>query len=460
MEEGGHRVADKTEFTECWHRTNESPYIMRLAYLLALEVFSLVMIQETLCISYGYCSCSMGHHCWKNFSWFGSWCGFHDCTSIHLEASLLRSEELWSVSMLSSSLVAPGTWRWMLGVAGIPAMIQFILMLSLPESPRWLYRQNKEEEARHILSKIYRPGEVEEEMRAMQESIETEKAEEGLMGIVLHRKLRGALASNVVRRALYAGITVQVSQQFVGINTVMYYSPTIVQFAGIASNSTALCTFPVTSGLNAVGSILSMLSLIDLEGETHHAPAISNQDTLSFGSNSTCKAYTKTPNFTSWNCMQCMQVNCAFCANSESKKIVVWFSQGCPSRIGIFAVVILGLYIIAYSPGMGTVPWVLNSEIYPLRFRGVGGGIAAVFNWCANLIVSESFLSMIKAIGTSGTFLLFAGFSLIGLVAIYALVPETKGLQFEEVEKLLQRLQTFPIDRKKEDNKGKEQDLA
>lgn len=136
----------------------------------------------------------------------------------------------------------------------------------------------------------------------------------------------------------------------------------------------------------------------------------------------------------------------------------VWFSEGCPSRIGILSVVILGLYIIAYAPGIGTVPWVLNSEIYPLRFRGLGGGIAAVFNWCANLIVSESFLSMINTLGTSGTFLLFAGFSLIGFVAIYTLVPETKGLQFEEVEKLLQKgFRPFPFDRKKDDNKGKDQ---
>lgn len=132
-----------------------------------------------------------------------------------------------------------------------------------------------------------------------------------------------------------------------------------------------------------------------------------------------------------------------------------WFSEGCPSKIGIFAVVILGVYILAYSPGMGTVPWVLNSEIYPLRFRGLGGGIAAVSNWCANLIVSETFLTLIKALGSAGTFLLFAGFSTVGLVAIFFLVPETKGLQFEEVEKLLQKgFRPFPFNKneKKEDN--------
>lgn len=87
---------------------------------------------------------------------------------------------------------------------------------------------------------------------------------------------------------------------------------------------------------------------------------------------------------------------------------------------------------------MGTAPWIVNSEIYPLRYRGTGGGIAAVSNWCSNLIVSETFLTLTKALGSSGTFLLFAGFSLLGLIAIYFLVPETKGLQIEEVEKVLQ----------------------
>lgn len=86
---------------------------------------------------------------------------------------------------------------------------------------------------------------------------------------------------------------------------------------------------------------------------------------------------------------------------------------------------------------MGTVPWIVNSEIYPLRYRGVGGGIAAVCNWVSNLIVSQSFLTMTKALGSSGIFLLFAVFCLISLGFIYWFVPETRGLQFEEVEKLL-----------------------
>lgn len=115
-----------------------------------------------------------------------------------------------------------------------------------------------------------------------------------------------------------------------------------------------------------------------------------------------------------------------------------YFKDGCPSKFGYLAIVFLGLYIIVYAPGMGTVPWIVNSEIYPLRYRGLAGGIAAVSNWMSNLVVSETFLTLTNAVGSSGTFLLFAGSSAIGLFFIWLLVPETKGLQFEEVEKLLE----------------------
>jgi MFS transporter, SP family, solute carrier family 2 (myo-inositol transporter), member 13 len=116
-----------------------------------------------------------------------------------------------------------------------------------------------------------------------------------------------------------------------------------------------------------------------------------------------------------------------------------WYIQGCPSNFGWLALIALAAYIISYSPGMGTVPWIVNSEIYPLRFRGLCGGIAAVSNWVSNLIVTQTFLSLTEALGTAPTFLLFCGVSAVALVFIFFLVPETKGLPFEEVEKMLER---------------------
>lgn len=377
----------------------------------------------------------------------------------------------------------PGTWRWMLGVAGLPALIQFVLMLMLPESPRWLYRQNRIKEARDILEKIYPADEVEAELNALQKSIEFEKVEEASIGEGMLAKLKNVWSNDIVRRGLYAGITVQVAQQFVGINTVMYYSPTIVQLAGFASNKTALALSLITSGLNAFGSIISMItvdrygrrrlmivsmigiiiSLVALSAvfyqASSHSPHVGLLESHHFGGNSTCPSLRVVSSDSSWNCMKCLQASdCAFCANSPNKYLPgacvsatdaikgmckkesrIWYTKGCPSKIGIFAVLLLGLYIIIYSPGMGTVPWIVNSEIYPLRYRGIGGGIAAVSNWCSNLIVSESFLTLTEVLGSSGTFLLFAGISFLSLIFICFLVPETKGLPFEEVEKLLKR---------------------
>lgn len=393
-----------------------------------------------------------------------------------------------------------GTWRWMLGVAGIPAFVQFILMLSLPESPRWLYRKERIDEAREILAKIYPPEELEDEMEALRTSIETEKAQKSELGNGLFSMLKQAWANDVVRRGLYAGITVQVAQQFVGINTVMYYSPTIVQFAGFASNKTALALSLITSGLNAIGSIVSMcfvdrygrrrLMIVSMFGiitclvvlsivffrASAIAPPVSGFESAHFGANATCPSYLQAADASSWNCMKCLQAasDCGFCSNGNNvyaggaclavedgirgacrAEHRTWYTKGCPSKVGFLAVILLGLYIISYSPGMGTVPWIINSEIYPLKYRGVGGGIAAVANWSSNLIVSETFLTLTEALGSAGTFLLFAGFSFLGLVAIYFLVPETKGLQFEEVEEMLKEgYRPGLLKRKRSSNNG------
>uniref|UniRef100_A0A0E0DG22 Major facilitator superfamily (MFS) profile domain-containing protein n=1 Tax=Oryza meridionalis TaxID=40149 RepID=A0A0E0DG22_9ORYZ len=395
-----------------------------------------------------------------------------------------------------------GTWRWMLGIAGLPAFIQFILMCMLPESPRWLYRQDRKEEAEAILRKIYPAAEVEEEIDSLRRSIEHEKQLEGSIGEQsLVGKLTKALSSKVVRRGLMAGVIAQVAQQFVGINTVMYYSPTIVQLAGFASNNTAMALSLITSGLNAIGSIVSMffvdragrrhlmiISLVGIVlwlavlggtflGAAHHAPPVSDLETRVFA-NQTCPEYSPSAR---WNCMNCLkaQSTCGFCAHGGDKLLPgaclaageasrrtchagnrEFYTEGCPNNFGWLALVALGAYIVSYSPGMGTVPWIVNSEIYPLRFRGVCGGIAAVANWVSNLIVTQTFLSLTKALGTSATFFLFCAVSFFALVVVFFTVPETKGLQFEEVEKMLGEKDYKPWKRYRPDVSSKGRDIG
>ncbi|XP_028804551.1 probable inositol transporter 2 [Neltuma alba] len=399
---------------------------------------------------------------------------------VSLNGFLITGGQFLSYVINLAFTKAPGTWRWMLGVAAAPALIQIALMLMLPESPRWLFRKGKEEEAKAILKKIYPPGEVEDEINALKESVEMEVKESASSEEVSILKL---LKTTTVRRGLYAGMGLQIFQQFVGINTVMYYSPTIVQLAGFASNQTALLLSLVTAGLNAFGSILSIyfvdktgrkkLLLVSLSGvvmalvvltvafheTTTHSPMVSSVDTSHF-SNYTCPDYSSAFNPSSWNCMKCIRSSpeCGFCAspsnkllpgaclisNSTTKDLCgkedrPWYTRGCPSKYGFLALTGLGLYIIFFSPGMGTVPWVVNSEIYPLRYRGICGGMASTSNWVSNLIVAQSFLSLTDAIGTSWTFMIFIFITIAAIIFVIIFVPETKGLPMEEVEAMLER---------------------
>ncbi|XP_057429767.1 probable inositol transporter 2 [Lotus japonicus] len=396
---------------------------------------------------------------------------------VSLNGFLITGGQFLSYVINLAFTSAPGTWRWMLGVAAVPALTQIILMLMLPESPRWLFRKGKEEQAKEILRKIYPPQEVEDEIIALKESVDMELREASDKVSIVN-----LLKTKTVRRGLYAGMGIQIFQQFVGINTVMYYSPTIVQLAGFASNRVALLLSLVIAGLNAFGSILSIyfidktgrrkLLLISLSGvvvslvvltvvfhqTTTHTPMISSIETSHF--NNTCPDYRAALNPGEWDCMQCLKSSpeCGFCASADNKLLPgaclisndttedqchnehrLWYTRGCPSKNGWLALIGLGLYILFFSPGMGTVPWVINSEIYPLRYRGICGGMASTSNWVSNLIVAQSFLSLTEAIGISSTFMIFIFITVAAIVFVIVFVPETKGLPIEEVENMLER---------------------
>lgn len=96
----------------------------------------------------------------------------------------------------------------------------------------------------------------------------------------------------------------------------------------------------------------------------------------------------------------------------------------------------LALYIAFFSPGMGPVPWTVNSEIYPEAYRGACGGMSATVNWVSNFIVAQMFLSVVELVGTSTTFLIISGITVLAFVFVLFFVPETKGLTFEQVERM------------------------
>lgn len=121
--------------------------------------------------------------------------------------------------------------------------------------------------------------------------------------------------------------------------------------------------------------------------------------------------------------------------------ILAWsfFAEASGSSNGMYgwlAVFGLAMYIAFFSPGMGPVPWTVNSEIYPEQYRGICGGMSATMNWISNLIVAQTFLTIAEAVGTGATFLILAGIAVLAVIFVSVFVPETKGLTFVEVEQI------------------------
>ncbi|XP_014498161.1 inositol transporter 1-like [Vigna radiata var. radiata] len=288
----------------------------------------------------------------------------------------------------------PGTWRWMLGVSGVPAVIQFVLMLFLPESPRWLFIKNRKNEAVDVLSKIYDVARLEDEVDFLTAQSEQDRQRRSNI------KFWDVFKSKEIRSAFLVGGGLLAFQQFTGINTVMYYSPTIVQMAGFQANQLALLLSLIVAGMNAAGTVLGIY-LIDHAGRKKLALS-----------------------------------SLAGVAVSLIVLAFAFFKQSSSSNgvYGWLAVVGLALYIGFFSPGMGPVPWTLSSEIYPEEYRGICGGMSATVCWVSNLIVSETFLSIADGIGIGPTFLIICGITVAAFVFVVVYVPETKGLTFDEVE--------------------------
>ncbi|KAK8466107.1 hypothetical protein PHAVU_008G002000 [Phaseolus vulgaris] len=288
----------------------------------------------------------------------------------------------------------PGTWRWMLGVSGVPAVVQFVLMLFLPESPRWLFIKNRKNEAVEVLSKIYDVARLEDEVDFLTAQSEQERQRRSNI------KFWDVFKSKEIRLAFLVGAGLLAFQQFTGINTVMYYSPTIVQMAGFQANQLALLLSLIVAGMNAAGTVLGIY-LIDHAGRKKLALS-----------------------------------SLAGVAVSLVVLAFAFYKQSTSSNefYGWLAVVGLAMYIGFFSPGMGPVPWTLSSEIYPEEYRGICGGMSATVCWVSNLIVSETFLTISEGIGIGSTFLIIGGITVVAFIFVAVYVPETKGLTFDEVE--------------------------
>lgn len=278
-------------------------------------------------------------------------------------------------------------WNMMFGLACVPAGIQFVIMSFFPESPRWLLVNNQKEKALAILEK-YRGSKD-------NARLELEHIEE------VSREKSGSakeLFSKRVRPALIAGIGLTMIQQFTGINTIIYYAPTIFKYAGFTSDFTAILATLIV-GVTNVGMTFVAIYLLDLVGR---------KPLLIVGLSGMVFS------------LILLGVGFMFVQNSP------W--------MGWIALLSMMLYIAFFAFSLGPIGWLINSEIYPLKVRGRAMGIATCANWTANFIVTLTFLNLIHFLGTTGTFWLFALVGLFGLWFIIKKIPETKHKSLEEID--------------------------
>jgi len=279
-------------------------------------------------------------------------------------------------------------WRWMFGLAVIPAAIFALGMFYLPESPRWLVRRGRRDHARAILSRVRDSSDVEAELQDIERSFQESQE---------HGNWRDLL-SPALRPALIVGIGLAVFQQVTGINTVIYYAPRIIQSAGISSASGAILT---TAGIGVVNVLMTIVSMWLID-------RIGRRPLLLTG----------------------------IAGMAVTLGVLGWaFHSASPSgALSWLAVISIMVYVASFAISLGPIFWLLIAEIYPLKVRSSSEGLAATFNWGSNLLVSLTFLTLLEEIGATQTFWLYGLFAIGAWLFSYYLVPETKGQTLEEIE--------------------------
>lgn len=294
------------------------------------------------------------------------------------------------ISYLIDFVFAPsGGWRWMLGLAVVPSLILGIGMYFMPPSPRWLLSKGFNERARGVLERIRSTKNVDGEFEEIKENLSLERESKW-----------SDLLDPAVRSALIIGIGLAAFQQLTGINTVIYYAPIILQYAGFESNT---ITILATAGIGVINVLLTVVAilLIDKVGRRPLLLVGLIGMIISLGI-----------------------LGLAFALPRLS------------GSLAYIAVISLMLYVGSFAIGLGPVFWLMISEIYPLKIRGRAMSTATVTNWGTNLIVAITFLSLIQFLGTPGTFWLYGIIGIAALIFVYLRVPETKGKSLEEIERL------------------------
>jgi sugar porter (SP) family MFS transporter len=278
-------------------------------------------------------------------------------------------------------------WRLMFGLAAIPSIVLVAGMWVLPDSPRWLISRSRIPQATAALRRLRTESDVGPEIADIQHSM----AKQG-------GTWKQELVRPSIKMPLIVGIVLAVFQQATGINTVMYYSPTIFKFAGISAVGPAILA---GAGLAAVMWCFHVLAMFLLD-------RLGRRPLLLIG--------------IAGQVLGLVVLGAAFKVERLASL---------KSDVAIAGLVI---YVSSFAVGLGPVFWLLISEIFPLKVRGAAMSAVTMVNWAMNLAVAVTFLTLVAALGRAATFWLYGVIAVAAWVFCYRLVPETKGKTLEQIE--------------------------
>ncbi|NNF03252.1 MAG: sugar porter family MFS transporter [Rhodothermales bacterium] len=343
-------------------------------------------------------------------------------------------------------------WRWMLGIEAVPAAIYFLLLFTIPRSPRWLVSKGLTDEAADTLRSLHGPEEAEREIREITESIRREEVGDR----AAYRELVGRGMKTVFSIAVALGVL----QQITGVNAIYFYAPMIFEQSGIGANASFAQAVWV-GVVNVAFTVVAML-LIDRLGRrplllAGLAGIVLSMSVTAYGFRQA--EYTLATS-------DLIRVEAAH-GRDVAERLEpmadvtfsndVEFKQAARTLLGpegyrttesvliesaitmnplIVLAGILG-FVASFAASLGPVMWVMLSELFPTRLRGIGISIIGFINSFVSWSVQFLFPLELSTIGSAGTYLLYGLFAAIGFVVLYFILPETKGRSLEQLEEEL-----------------------
>ena len=363
----------------------------------------------------------------------------------YLILKLGQSEAAWAQALQ----FGPYNWRWMLGLETLPAVLYFIGLYAVPKSPRWLIMKGEYDAALVIMKKASGEQQALEDLAAVRESMKSDTLKEKASFRELFRP--------VLRLVLVIGIVVAVLQQITGINSVFFYAPMIFKQSGIGQDA-AFSQAILVGLINLVFTVLA-IALIDKLGR---------KPLLSFGvAGIAVFMFLLAWGFHSASYRLDAAAIAALPAEIEVSRLADMQDQVYDSDVAFKAaitaslgketlkayeadlinaaikmnplLVLIGVlgFVASFAVSIGPVMWVLFSELFPNRIRGIAISFVGLINSAVSFLVQLVFPWELETLGNAATFLIYGLLAAAGLVFILLVIPETKGKSLEELEKML-----------------------